>query len=219
MTDLAFEALCKFGAGDAARTALDHWLETLDPQQFEQLPLKSVTLFLAKKSPDQAAEWLGSIPQSKKRDAAMEALGSEWLNHDPAEAMEWAVQLDESAAPGTARNTFSDWCGLDQRSAMEWLSAYLANPVGPNSTADQMIATAIRSSTIRQTEPAAAMQWAEAISDPALRLKSIEQIVRTWNRTNSPAALRYVSETRTLIPEEKRAVLNALNASAGDDDF
>jgi hypothetical protein len=114
-----------------------------------------------------------------------------------------AIAFVEGLPAGEARNeaetvAIRQWAREDAQAAGEWL---VAQPQVSNDT----LATYARQ-VVRQ-DPAAALEWAQAIDNPAQQLRTTIAVGQTWFRED-PAAAGAWANASGLPPEAVEQVLN-----------
>ncbi|MES2439159.1 MAG: hypothetical protein V4584_08825 [Verrucomicrobiota bacterium] len=146
------------------REGLDAWFSKLDEAQVPAKDRAGFSQAIARKlesSPEKAAEWV----EANLNEPWVE--GSEivrntaraFAQRDPKGAVEWAGRTGLEQATIAAVAT---WCEQDVSAAGQWVKE------NANSPRSHLSASLVMS-YLRHTDPAAARQWAESISDPALR--------------------------------------------------
>lgn len=190
--------------------------------------MKAVT-----QNPTGVAEFLLDLPAGDLQSRAFRQIAIQWAQNDVVAALEWATQLP----PGTAQqealaSVVSEWGTRDAPAAAEYASQLPAgdtqeralrnvmlrwaanDPVGAADWLDQMPAGASRdaaitslTSKIRSQSPEIAAAWAQSISNESIRSTEVEQIVRTWMRTDATGARKWLGEANAVAPDVKRRLL------------
>jgi len=136
----------------------------------------------------------------------------QWAQHDTPAAMAWAeTQTPAEMRPAALERTFFEWVDRSPGDAAEWLGGYLAR-TPPGADADRMIAAVVNLGNPLKSDPATALHWADLISDPRRRSSTEEKIVLRWGRQDRNAAIGYLTNTATLAPDRKQALLTQMQS-------
>lgn len=118
----AVTSLLASGHADIAQQAISQWSERFGSEAIPPAAASSAALSLASsESPQQAADWLGTLPASDAREQAIAALAAEWTNHDPQSAMAWTLKLPADAGVSAASRALNAWMDRDPAAANAWL--------------------------------------------------------------------------------------------------
>jgi hypothetical protein len=206
---VAVTSLLKAGHADLARDAFADWSRSPRAAQISAATYAAIASELAKSSPRAAAEWLQKLPSSPARDAGYAALAGAWAQTGPDRAMEWSSTLSTaSLREGAMRRAFDVWVNKDVDSAVHWLANHDTDPV-----ADRLMFSWLMGSPVRTDSPDVAMQWAQLINDPGLRLSAMQQTVVAWARKDRNAATRFVTESTALSAAQKSRLLEDVRST------
>lgn len=114
--------------------------------------------------------WAMNLPDAEDKQIALRALTDQWSQRRSAQAFEWTQQLaDETLKLYLMPQVLGNFARIDPGAAADWLNQYDASP-----QIDASVAAYVKA--IQHLNPAAALASAEAITDPDLREKIIQQI-------------------------------------------
>ncbi len=174
---------------------------------------RSILRELAERDPRRAAtiydDMTGSLadePQGTHDHRRMaEEIASVWSSSSPREAAEWAVGLPETGEVqrSAVRNVAEHWLRIDSMAAGEWI---LQLPEGStrDAAAERVVGSTVRS------DPAAAFEWANSISDDGHRHGLIRQVMHRWRSTDTASAQAALNNAN-LTPQQRHE-LNGLFA-------
>ncbi len=146
----------------------------------------AVAAALARKSPESALEWAGTLPEGQSKEAAFGGIAREWAGHDVQAAAGWLDTLPAGAAKNAAVASFATRAApRDPEGATVWAATL---PQGSQ-----------RSSVLAQTvgiwqrlNPEAAAEWIKS----APGLSADERSALTHLQTQRPDASRFQSARR-----------------------
>ncbi len=150
--------------------------------------------------PARARRWVSQLPNDDARRQANSSLAISWAFDDPAAAVKWASSLPVGDGGTALAEAVGLWAGEDASAAGEWLGQY------DGAGRDQAVQNF--SLNVATKDPAAAMTWAGAISDPRLRTSAQEQLARDWLRRDPSAATNWIQNS-SLSAEDKTRLLSA----------
>lgn len=198
-------ALLQTTNNDLARSTVEQWCQNTNRPQLGNTVFEAVALEMAKNSTADAANWLEKLPPATDRNYAMTTLAETWARSDPQATMNWALGLsDVDDRANVLERGFSQWSQQDTDSASQWLAGHLTDPA-----AEQMVVSLVDESGLSYSNPKDAMTWAALISDPAVRLESMQDIFLGWARQEPNAALNYFQNDTDLTPGEKQEVFKS----------
>ncbi len=203
----SIEGLVRHGKLDQAKAALETWAR--DPLKNDVGPgaLSTVAIELAKASPVEAGQWLKALPVTDERNSALASLAADWVTRDPEAALKWSAELDSQDGRTTVvRRAYSDWLEEDASKAGKWLGDRLAENQ-PLPDAEVLIANLVHQSSLIKKDPLAALQWADLIGDPALRVSTQEQLLLRWGARDQSGFERHLAQNTTLPAERKAALM------------
>jgi hypothetical protein len=219
MVGVGVEALIKSGNIELARSAVEKWSNGAGQLLIGAGPFQMVAMFLAKTSPDEAADWLKSLAISEDRNSALAMFAARWAVYDPAAAIRWSesIQLQDGQLEVRQR-AFSAWAELKPADAAQWLDDHRSEiPASPQT--DQMVASLLAVSPMARTDPMGALQWASLIIEPTLRADVIEGLVKRWGRSDPAGAVQYLQQTAILTAQQKASVLQSIRDRDGATDL
>lgn len=198
-------ALLQTTNNDLARSTVEQWCQNTNRPQLGNAVFEAVALEMATNSAADAANWLQKLPPATDRNYAMTTLAATWAQNDPQATMTWALGLSEADdRANVLERGFSQWSQQDTDSATKWLAAHVTDPA-----AEQMVISLVDESGLSYSKPQDAMVWAGLISDPAVRLESLQDIFLGWARQAPDTALNYIQSDPDLTPAEKQDVLKS----------
>lgn len=201
------QALLESNHTDIAERTVEQWAKGPLKDDLGNAPYETVALKLAEVSPTAATSWLQSLPPSDARNFALATAAAAWAATDPKAALDWASSLTPNAGRDEAmQRAFNRWVSQDKVTAAQWLGEHESDP-----STDRMISNFATDSPIGQSNPRLALEWVELISDPTLRVQSLQEVVRSWAETDVNAATRYVSENKKLTDQEKQRLIQSLS--------
>lgn len=150
-----------------------------------------------------AARWLVGHLGRPYAEGAVPVVATGWIASDPPAAMGWLTSLP----PGERRdasvsNAFVAWHDRTPGDAEAWLRS--ATPAPALDPAVRVVVT-----RRRRASPAAALGWALALDDRALREQLVTEVARSWLRRDAAAADAWLE--RSGLPDE---LLEAIRAPA-----
>ena len=193
---IASEVLRKEGAAAASV-----WVSGLPDGAAKGAAMSRVAGSFAREDAQAAAKWVEGFASEGFASRAVAEVGAELGRQDPGSAVNWLENLP--AGPGQAdgfRNVMGDWEDADPQAA----SAYLA---GMQQSPQRDAAISGFASGYAWQNPLASIEWAQDISDPGLRQRTLIRAGQAYyNR--EPEAARAWLETSNLPPESRWRVLN-----------
>lgn len=156
--------------------------------------------------PENAAASAMKIADDNVRSAALDAVISTWEQIRPQGVADFA----EANLPASNQKTLAlsqslvFWAAQNPAAAANWI-----NQFGPSAQFDQgEAAIATQQQTMQQ--PNLALSWAQIITDPNLRSRTISAIVETWTLSDPAAALNFTQNSADLLPDDRTALLGKL---------
>ncbi|MEM1223259.1 MAG: hypothetical protein AAGH40_10870, partial [Verrucomicrobiota bacterium] len=151
--------------------------------------------------PESAAAYVLSLGEDA--DVGIKtALLSEWAENDPAAAAEWLNNLsaDDPATARASAEIIREWTRYDLNASAEWLNSLPQSPELDRAVASYAYRAA-------EEDPAAAMSWAESISDDSMRVRMMQRVALTW-KTADPDALDAYVASSDLSEEQVKNLLS-----------
>ncbi|HTB62222.1 MAG TPA: hypothetical protein VK737_01430 [Opitutales bacterium] len=162
-------------------------------------------------APLNAANWIANSANPSVVSDLNETLVGSWVKSDPAAAAVYAVQAeqllqDQGTLGGqnntdTLPNTISAWAKYDLNAAGNFINQMPASPVK-----DRALSTFI--STASKVDPASAIAWTTAASDPAVGNKLMVQVAKQWQQNDPQAYSQFLATTTTLTPAQLDTLTN-----------
>ncbi|MEN8784697.1 MAG: hypothetical protein ABF379_10065 [Akkermansiaceae bacterium] len=187
--------------------AAQDWLSTLPLE--DRIEAASSTISnLSYASPRLAADLLdrmtgqaaGNEDQLRQINQQASNIASNWSNHAPKEAAEWAAGItSESDQANAYRNIAANWTQFDPPATAGWIDTL--PPGTPRDKATERLVE-----QIKQQDPSAAFDWANSMNDDNDRYSSIRNVVNQWKRSN-PEAAREAVESAAITPDQQKNLL------------
>lgn len=187
--------------------------------------------------PEAAAFAVGSDEPQMRTEWLAAAYGS-WASYQPQVAAASALQLDDEAARTDALNAvitqwgqvdpqnlaqFAEdnlpdgnqktlalsqatifWAAKDPTAVAQWI-----NQTGSSPEMDPGEAAIATQPQVMQ-QPLVAISWAETITDPNLRSRTVSAIAETWVLSNPSAAIAFVQTTTDLLSTDRADLLSRI---------
>jgi hypothetical protein len=173
--------------------------------------LKAAFAQWAAQNPTAAMAAIQELPGAGSRFEALESIAANRVHTDPAGLAATLRHLppgpERSLVLGQALHV---WANSDPKTAADWL-----NRLEPSLELDAgaaALATATQSQTLNR-RPEVALSWAESIVGAELRSRTLATVVQKWAATDAASASRYVQASTDLLPEDRAALVAALNAN------
>jgi len=165
--------------------------------------LNRVAIQWTRQNPAGTAAWLLRLPAQVEHTQALISAGRTWAETDPRDAADYAA----SFPTGPLRRqviaaAVSVWISRDLPDAAAWINQF---PQGPDF--DAVVAQVARDPALIDANTAAALNWAESISDDAGRSQSIGFILARWAERDPAAVLQYTKNTPALSDDQRVAIL------------
>jgi hypothetical protein len=180
------------------------WARQVAPGALRDEVLASMATAWSETDPMGAANLvLEAIPAGKKQEDTVVSVVQRWAQSEPEAAAQWVIQFPEGALRDTAlENVVRLWVEQDEEKTSDWLGGLSAGPIK-----DAALSAFI--SSIGQTKPEAAAQWAEHIQDPAIRQRELELLSASWLENDFTTAQAWLQSSPSLSPEAKSRLLRA----------
>jgi hypothetical protein len=192
--------------------AVIRWAESIPddaPDSYKRMAFQKAANILATVDPVQASRWIELHLDQSYAQKAPELIGRRWLEIDPPAARDWLASLPRDEASDDTRPSLPR--ALPSEAAQD--SEAGVRPL-PEAGAD---AASIAEMISRHAdEPAKAIFWAEQISDPAERFRTILRLARAWHRSDPEATERWLAQSE-LPPAMHQAILNPPTAQRRSD--
>ncbi|MGB0370637.1 MAG: hypothetical protein ACPGN3_04750 [Opitutales bacterium] len=123
----------------------------------------------------------------------------------PQDTANWALGLDNAQTQQKILgDVMQQWTRYDLVEAGEWLSDAPRNEVYDSAYQNYAQAAA-------KTDPANAITWAEAITNPSARDATVTWVANAWAKEDPNAAIAYVQSTQYMTPEVREKLIKQLN--------
>ena len=135
-----------------------------------------------------AMNWVENQPAGKQRDYAVREVGLNYVRRDPKTGADWWLA---QATPAERSQAFfgiaQTWASTDIKAAGEWLNQQ-GNSAELDSGRSAFADVAV------EHDPATALKWAEAITEPTFRDEVLVQTWQKWHRSDSATAEQFLAQ-------------------------
>lgn len=195
--DLASALVNSWGAADPAAAA--KWINQLPPGSARREAAGVLATIWAASDIQRAIEWTGKLEVPEMKAAAIEHLGTTWGAIEPKKALDWLATLPADATRTEATlGALNSWAVTDPEAMKSWIAT---QPAG--ATAD--LARNSLGEVFADGDPAAAMQLALGISQPAQRSDSLAKFFRHWRKTDDAAAQQWLQANWNALAPDLQA--------------
>lgn len=158
--------------------------------------------------PQNAATAALAIADADLRQSALDAVIAGWGQIDPKGLADFAMNNlpDGSQKTHALSDALVFLAGDNVVDAANWIKQFNLAPEFDQGEA----AIATQQDVMKQ--PDVALSWAQVITDPNLRSRTIAAIVQTWSLSNPSAALDYLQTSTGLLPDDRANLLANLSA-------
>jgi hypothetical protein len=146
-----------------------------------------------------ALQWPQELPAGDNRDAAILQIARVYADADPRGAAAWVVGFPEKTGIEGLNTVISQWTREDANAALEWINH--------SAGARRDEALALFCSSLSSANPDKAMETVNNIFDPALRIRTMEDIIRNVPASASGQTKRWIESS--LLSREQKAYLLA----------
>lgn len=183
--------------------AVVRWAESIPddaPGSYKRMAFQKAANILATVDPIQASRWIEPHLGQGYAEEAPSMIGRRWLELDPPAALDWLASLPRSEANDDALQTVLRlWLSEAPGAAVAWVQT-ITEAGGGGAAIAVMISR-------HADDPPRAIAWAERISEPADRLRTMVRLGRAWHRRDPEASERWLEESE-LSPQIRSAILN-----------
>ena len=144
-----------------------------------------------------ALEWPVKLPAGEVQEIAVNEIARAYAESDPKGAIVWALRFQGKAGEQAFESVISKWTQTDAAAALEWIKS------SAGSFRDQGLVTL--SVSIVGNRPSKAIEAANLILDPAVRLRTVEEILS--NVSSAPTQIALIDSS--LLSAEQKANLRA----------
>lgn len=149
--------------------------------------------------PDEASRAVAALPEGEVRINALRGVANGWGEADPAGLSQFLTALPASATRRELLgHSLRQWVTVEPGAASKWINGV---ELGPDM--DEGVAAV---AVMPSLKPEVATSWAESVENPQQRSETLAVILREWGRTDPKAAAQYLTVTRDLQPDERRAL-------------
>jgi hypothetical protein len=203
---------------DAKKAGVDSMVQMLaeqDPTTVESIMTKvpdkemcdyllnRVAIQWATRNPAGTAAWLLHLPAQVEHTQALISAGRVWAQTDPRCAADYAASFPASTLRQEAITAaVSVWISRDLPRAAAWINQF---PPGPDF--DAVVEQIAREPALIDANAAAALDWAESISDDAGRSQGVSLILARWAERDPAAVIEYTKNTPALSGDQRLAIL------------
>jgi hypothetical protein len=149
--------------------------------------------------PQAALQNAGQLTDPEMFGTAFNIVVSTWANKDPQAVAHYSLGMtDEHQRSVVLSVALPVWVATDAHAAATWLSGLPSSPeldTGIACVALQLAA---------QRQPELALQWAETVVNPQLRVRALASVLNKWAVSNPLAALHYVEDASSPLHGEER---------------
>jgi hypothetical protein len=165
--------------------------------------LNRVAIQWAGRNPYGTAAWLVRLPAQVEHTQALISAGRVWAATDPRGAADYAASFPAGPLRQQAITAaVSVWISRDLPQAAAWINQF---PPGPDF--DAVVAQIARDPALIDANTAAALNWAESISDDAGRSQGVSLILARWAQCDPAAVIQYTKNTPALSDDQRVAIL------------
>ena len=129
-------------------------------------------------APRRALEWVVRQGGAKQKELTVDVLTT-WSATDPAAAYEWARTRPDAGA--LLEPVLQSWSAQNPQAFLQW-----ANSVPASSRNDAMLG--LMAVTAAEASPVQAMDYAKAMTNPAMRADFVEQVLGAWEQIDPAGA-------------------------------
>lgn len=158
--------------------------------------------------PERAFDGAVKLPAGELRKSALDAAVSGWAQGDPSGLAEFALNLSSrSDRTETLQTALREWVQLNPKAASEWIDRF-----DPKPELDAGAAAVALHPDVLARQPEIAASWAESITDPELRSKTLVSVLKEWATKDAAAALAHASSSTQLKPADRETLLSEIAA-------
>jgi hypothetical protein len=182
------------------RAASDYVVQHLnDPAS--RATASSVAEAMFARSPEDATNWIGRLPEGDPRKAAEFAVASRWVDKDPTAAADWVTTLPETDQASVAGTIARSWVDTNWPEASRWIETLSGD------ARDSAVSAAMHRDG---TTPQESLSLGASIKDDATRNFEMSEAIRQWTWNDPQAAETWVKGSSLPI-EEQEQLLNVIS--------
>lgn len=176
------------------------WAQTIADPAAQQRAVEEVVRTWAQADPNAAADWLRQNSTRYQMPDAAGRVASEIAEKNPSQAINWANQLPKGDNRTAALSSaVGQWATQDPSAAGNWINTHVS--AGPEG--DRIIGSYAH--RVADSDPAAAITWAQSISDEGARSQSTVEVARHWYRQDQNAATSWL-QSAPLSDQQKHEI-------------
>ncbi len=183
--------------------AVVRWAESIPddaPGSYKRMAFQKAANILASVDPIQASGWIElHLGQGYAEEASI-LIGRRWLELDPPAARNWLASLTRGEVNDDAQQTAQRARPSEAPEDAEAGVGTITEVGGGGAAISVMISQ-------HADDPPKAIFWAQQISDPADRLRTVLRLGRAWHRSDPEASEQWLEES-DLSPQMRSAILN-----------
>jgi hypothetical protein len=142
--------------------------------------------FVSQRGDEAAREMVMSVPEETLRNGMIARLVEQLANDNPASAAQWIATIPAGEGRQRALSELVDeWSEKDPAAAATYLAQYPASP-------DTDESRGRLAKNVLRNDPEGALAWANTISEPDYRTRTVADLVRSWMKRDTDAAQKWV---------------------------
>ena len=178
------------------------------PERIRSEMVGTAYQYWAQSQPERAFDGASKMPAGELRKVALDAALSGWAQGDPSGLAEFALNLSSPSDRTEALQTaLREWVQQNPKAASEWIDKFDPKPEFDTGAA----AVALHPDVLTR-QPEIAASWAESITDPELRSKTLANVIKEWAAKDATAALAHANGSTLLKPADREALLAEIAA-------
>ncbi|MFP6855555.1 MAG: hypothetical protein VB980_07205 [Opitutales bacterium] len=157
-------------------TSTLQWAESMDDANMKKSAFTNLAQQRSREHPEEVAQWLKQHAGKPYSEASFGRLGDNWGQRDPQAAADYFDELPAGAGKTEGmREVVEHWAKEEPADAGDWLLKK-----EPSSDLDPVYASYAREVSNENGE--GAMEWAQTITEPKLKEKTITSVGQNWYR-------------------------------------
>ncbi len=157
----------------------------------------------SEQQPAAATAAASALTDPALRDVAWRAAVVNWAQNEPDSLADYAFQLPAGEARAYALGeALRLWIDKDVVRASGWLDR-----LDPSTDTDLAVSLIATHPALAAHRPDVALSWAESISEPTARSRTVARVVQVWADSDPAAAARYARTTPALLPADREEAL------------
>ncbi len=176
------------------------WIEQIEEPKLQSETARRLGGALARRDPESASEWIKGMKTVGSRRDASEVVSEIYASRDLEAARAWAESLPKDTMTEAAEGVATHMARKDPAEAAAWLQK-----LGDDPDLDGARMNFLREASRR--DPQAALENVSTLSQPRQQERQYHDILRTWRRNDSDAAINWAIANSESIPPR---VLNSI---------